>query len=141
MGPNETVLREVYKRFSAGDSEYLYSILADDVVWRSSGNPAVLPFAGERHGKEGVREYFKTSRADWDVQRHEPVEFLSAGDDKRFAVRVAIDAVNRITNGRVRMEKVDLITMQDRKCTSYVEVFDSALTERAAGHSPGEPSS
>jgi ketosteroid isomerase-like protein len=138
MGNNEAVLREIYRRFSAGDAEYLYSVLSDDVVWSSSGNRDVIAFAGEWHGVSGVRDCLTTSRRDWDVQKHEPLEFFSAGNDRRFAVRVAIEAVNYRTKGRVRLEKVDLVTMENGKCTNYAEIFDSALAERAVGVGPFE---
>jgi len=138
MANNEAILREVYRRFSAGDAEYLYTTLSDNVVWSSSGNRDIIPFAGEWRGVSGVREFLTTSRRDWDVQKHEPLEFFSAGNDTRFAVRVAIEAVNLQTKGRVRLEKVDLVTMEGGKVTSYSEIFDSALTERAVGVGPFE---
>lgn len=137
MGPNETILRRAYDRYSGGDTQYLYEILSNDVVWKSSGNPQVLAFAGEQSGKDGVREYFAKMSGEWNLQKHVPVEFI-AQDDRRFAVRVAIEAVNKRTGGQVKLEKIDLVTMADGKCTAYAELFDTALVERAAGHGPNE---
>ena len=97
----------------------------------------MLASAGEWTGKEGVRDYFVKSRADWDVRKHDVIEFMSSADH-RFAVRVAVEVVNRRTGGRVGFEKVDLVTMTNGKCTLYQEVFDSVMLERAAGHGPSE---
>lgn len=137
MGPNEAILRRAYDRFSEGDAEYIYEVFADDIVWKSAGNPEVLPFAGEWRGKDGVRDYFVKSRADWDIPVHKPIEFI-VHDDHRFAVRVEVEAVNKRTGGRIKLEKLDLLTMENGKCTAYAELFDTAIVERAAGHGPTE---
>jgi uncharacterized protein len=137
MGPNESVVRHAYERFAAGDMDHLFAVLSDDVVWKSTGNQDVLPFAGEWRGKDGVRDYFIKSRTDWDVPVHKPIEFI-VHEDQRFAVRVEVEAVNKRTGGRIRLEKLDLLTMVDGKCTAYAELYDTALAERAAGHGPHE---
>lgn len=132
MGPNEKVLRDAYDRFSQGDMEHLYTILSDDVVWSTPGDRRLLRFPGEWRAKTGVREYFKLSRTDWDVTEHRPVEVL-CHEDRRFAVRVSVRAVNKRTHAPIAIEKIDLVTMKDGKCTSYSETFDTAPLEHAAG--------
>jgi len=133
IGPNETVLREIYDRYAKGDADYLFSKLSNDIVWKSSGNPDVLPTAGVRRGHAGVREFFAKLQPDWDIQKHDMLEVIAQGDS-RFAVRVAVAGIHRRTKGRAQFEKVDLVTMKDGKCISYEEVLDTATLERAAGH-------
>lgn len=131
MGPNEKVLRDAYARFSSGDMDHLYEILSDEVVWMSAGDRKALKFPGAWHGKKGVRDYFATSRADWDVTEHNPVEFI-AQDDRRFAVRVAVHAKHKRTHKSVTIEKIDLVTMMNGKCVAYAETLDTAPLERAS---------
>lgn len=131
MGPNEKILRDAYDRFSRGDMEHVYTILSDDVVWLSSGDHKRLTFPGQYRGKDGVRDYFKASRADWDVTEHNPVEFI-AQDDQRFAVRIAVHAKHKRTLRSLTLEKIDLVTMKNGKCVSYAETLDTAPLEHAS---------
>lgn len=131
MGPNEKILRDAYDRFSCGDMEHVYTILSGDVVWSSSGDRKRLTFPGQYRGEAGVRDYFRTSRADWDVTEHNPVEFI-VQDDQRFVVRVAVHAKHRRTHKPLTLEKIDLVTMKNGKCVSYAEIFDSAPLEHAS---------
>src|SRR5262249_1530705 len=132
MGPNEKILRDAYARFADGDMPYLYSVLADDVIWTSTGDRNVMPLAGEGRGHAGVRDYFKTSRGHWDVPEHKAIEYFANGDT-RFAVRVSVEAINLRTKARVRFNKVDLVTMANGKLTTYEELFDTEPLIKASG--------
>ncbi len=81
--------------------------------------------------------YFTKTRAEWDIVKHELREVFVHGDN-RFAVLVDVETVHKRTGGHVKLQKIDLVTMKDGKCTSYAELFDTALVERAAGHGPRE---
>ena len=137
MGPNEKILREIYERYGAGDSEYLFTRLADDIVWKSPGNPEKIATAGTRRGAKGVREFLEKLRPDWDLQEHNVIEIIAQGDT-HFALRVAVVGVHRRTKRRVAFDKADLVTMANGSFTGYEEFFDTAPLERAAGHDPGQ---
>lgn len=128
MGPNEQALRAAYARYTNGDLETVIDAFADDCVWTASGDRSRLPFAGEWRGHAGIRGYF-AARADWTIREHNVTEIIGQ-NDSRFAVKVAVDALHK-NGARVRLDKVDLVTMANGKCTSYTETFDSALLERA----------
>ena len=137
MGPNETVLREIYERYGAGDAEYMFKKFADNIVWKSPGNPEYIATAGVRRGAQGVREFLAKLRPEWELQRHEVLEVI-AQEDTHFALRIAVVGVHRRTHGRVQFDKVDLVTMANGKFVAYEEFFDTAPLERAAGHDPSE---
>jgi ketosteroid isomerase-like protein len=137
MGPNETILRELYKRYSAGDVDHLFTKLSDDIVWKSAGNSQVLSTAGVRRGTAALRDHLTNLRSEWDIQKHDVLEVI-AQSDTRFALRIGVVGVHARTKGRVELEKVDLVTMKDGKVSAYEEIFDTAMLERAAGHGPAE---
>jgi ketosteroid isomerase-like protein len=50
---NAVVVQQGYEAFGRGDIPALLDLLTDDVEWVYQG-PSVIPFAGTRHGREGV---------------------------------------------------------------------------------------
>ena len=54
---NADVVQQGYEAFGRGDIPALLDLLTDDVEWTLQG-PSVIPFAGTRHGHEGVAEFF-----------------------------------------------------------------------------------
>ena len=50
---NADVVQQAYAAFGQGDIPAFLSLLADDVEWTLQG-PSVIPYAGTRHGHEGV---------------------------------------------------------------------------------------
>ena len=135
MGPNETALREGYRRFSSGDEKSVFDYLADGVVWLSSGSPGHVLTAGERRGADGVRDYFEARNKEWSIDRFDVRRIMGEGDEN-FAVHVTCSGRHKRTAGRVLFDKVDLVTMKDGKITRFVEIMDTALLERCAGHLP-----
>ena len=131
MGRNEQVVREVYERCSNGDFAAKLQLFADDVTWRSSGAPNRIGTAGEWRGLNGVYAYFAALFHEWQVQAFDLVEVVGQ-DDRRFFARTTVELRHHGTGARVRMEKVDALTMEDGKCTSFCEIFDTAPVERAA---------
>ena len=131
MGPNEKILRDAYARYGTGSFEAVLDLFAENVVWRSAGASNRLSFAGERHGIAGIRDYFAAQRQDWTLLEHTLLDVITE-NDRRFVARVHVEARHNNTGARVRVEKVDFITMKDGKFTSYEERMDTAPIERAA---------
>ena len=131
MGQNESIIRDAYARYANGDLQKALQVFADDVIWRSSGAPNRISTAGERHGIGGVISYFSALLGEWKIVTYDLLEMLNQ-DDQRFVARVALELRHNITGSRVRVEKVDLLTMNNGKCTSFEEIFDAAPMERAA---------
>lgn len=131
MGPNEKILRDAYARYGTGAIEAILDMFADNIVWKSSGAPNRLSFAGEYHGIAGIRDYFAAQREEWTLIEHQLLDLIADGDH-RFVARVLVEARHNNTAARVRLEKIDLLTMEDGKCTSYEERMDTAPIERAA---------
>jgi uncharacterized protein len=50
------------------------------VVWFIPGRPEVVPYAGERRGREGATELFRLLGAAVEMEAFEPSEFVAEGD-------------------------------------------------------------
>ncbi len=131
MGKNEKKLREIYQFYESGDLESVISMLADDVVMRSLGAPNRLDHCGEWHGHDGARAFIGALAEKWTFVRLELLEMFHE-EDRRFVVRTAVTGVHRRSGARVSVERVDLVTMKDGKCVSYLAVYDTAPLERAS---------
>jgi ketosteroid isomerase-like protein len=63
MMSNLETVRAIYEAFGRGDIPFILEQLADDTVWESwadnSAQKAGVPWIQERHGREGVAEFFK----------------------------------------------------------------------------------
>ena len=131
MGPNEKFLRNAYARYANGETDVALETMADNVVIRTPGSPNRMEFAGEWRGLKGVVDYVTALRAEWETRSFEIVELITT-DDRRFVVRIAVEAENRRTGAAVRTEKVDFVTVENGEITSYEQTYDTAPLERAA---------
>jgi uncharacterized protein len=122
------LVQETYRRYSAGDMDYVFSVLADDVEWRSSGKREIMPTATPRRGRDGVRDFFATLWSDWIIERHDPQEFIGTGE--RIAVRLRVIARHKSTAQILVLDKVDLLTVRNGRIQSFHEIFDTAPIER-----------
>ena len=131
MGQNERVLRDLYVQYANGELESVMAAIAEDVVWRSSGTPNRMRSGGDWYGRDGARCYFAALALDWTLQAFDVQEVITR-DDRRFAVRIRLDAESNVTGKLVRFERVDLLTMENGEIKTCTELFDSAPLERAS---------
>lgn len=73
------VVRRAYAMIERGDVLALLDLLTDDVQWSYPG-PAAIPFAGARHGHDGVAEFFALLGETVHHERLEPREYVAQGD-------------------------------------------------------------
>ena len=72
---NVDVVQQAYAALGRGDIPALQSFLIDDVEWSLPG-PSVIPWAGTRHGREGVAEFFSLLGETLEFEQFEPREFV-----------------------------------------------------------------
>ena len=68
---NTDVVQQGYEALGRGDIPAVLDLLTDDVEWIQQG-PSVIPFAGTRHGHEGVAEYFSLLDENLEFEQLEP---------------------------------------------------------------------
>ena len=76
---NAEVIRQAYEAFGRGDITAVLGVLTDDVDWFLQG-PSAIPWAGPRHGHEGVGEFFSLIGETLEFEQFEIREFVSQGD-------------------------------------------------------------
>jgi ketosteroid isomerase-like protein len=76
---NVDVVQATYEAVGREDIPALLDLLTEDVEWTFQG-PSVIPFAGTRHGREGVEEFFSLVGETLEFKRFEPRDFVGQGD-------------------------------------------------------------
>jgi ketosteroid isomerase-like protein len=99
------------------------------VEWIQQGS-SVIPFAGTRHGHEGVAEYFSLLDENLEFEQFEPREFVAQGDT---VVVVGFErSVSKATGHTIETEWAHVYTLRDGKIAkgrffedtgAYVETF------------------
>jgi ketosteroid isomerase-like protein len=89
---NKRVVENVFEKFGRGDVPGLLALINEDAEWAAPG-PEVVPYFGERRGREGALEFFKRLGENVEFESFEPGDFIAEGD------RVVVLGFER---GRVR---------------------------------------
>jgi ketosteroid isomerase-like protein len=76
---NKRVVQTVFEKFGQGDVPGLLALIAEDAEWAAPG-PEVVPYFGERKGRDGALEFFKNLGADVEFESFEPGDFIAEGD-------------------------------------------------------------
>jgi ketosteroid isomerase-like protein len=126
--------------YASRQVDRLASLIHDDVRWVISGPIDLMPFCGERHGKQAVLDM---------VANVAPRQFAGV----RFALElVLIDgdrastlcraSGRRVTNGRpIGWRVAQFLRFRDQKIVEYCSVIDSFdAAEQMLGHSIELPS-
>ena len=89
---NKRVVQAVFEKFGSGDVPGLLALITEDAEWSAPG-PEVVPYFGERKGRDGALEFFKHLGSNVEFERFEPGDFIAEGE------RVVVLGFER---GRVR---------------------------------------
>src|ERR671916_1050842 len=127
---NADVVQQAYDAFGQGDIPAFLSLLTDDVEWTLQG-PSVIPYAGTRHGHEGVEEFFSLVEETLEMEQFEPREFVAQGDT---VVVVGYErSVAKATGRFIEQEWVHVYTLRDGKISTCRVIDDTATQVVALG--------
>jgi hypothetical protein len=128
---NVEIIRDLYERYTMGDgAECVLDSLAEDVVWRSVGPPSRLPFTRSRHGRDGVRAYFRALNQDWEMISYKVNELIGQRD--RVVALADACFCHRKTGKLVATAKADVFRLRDGRIVDFCEFFDTAAAVEAA---------
>ena len=125
---NLEVVRKGYEHFANGDIEGLLSLFTDDISWKT---PEIenAQFAGSRHGRESVAEFFGLLNDAEEFSRFEPLEYI-AQDDKVVVLGESASTV-KTTGNSYETDWVHIFHLRDGKVAEFHEFFDNAAANRA----------
>ena len=134
---NVKVVQDAYAAFKAGDITTLVSLMADDVSWYLPGPKDILPFVGQRRGREQVREFFASVAEHQEAEQFDPREFVSQGDhvvaSGQYRWRV------KGTGQSFRSDFAHFFTIRNGKISNFHEYFDThaSVTAYRGGQAAG----
>jgi ketosteroid isomerase-like protein len=128
---NVDVVQRTYDAVDRGDIPAVLELLTDDVEWTLQG-PSTIPFAGTRHGRDGVAEFFTLLGQNLQFQVFEPYLFLNEGDTVVALGRERSQSPS--TGGTVVQEWAHVYTLRDGKIATFQAFEDTAALAAAFAH-------
>ncbi len=117
--------------FTRGDLEGVLALMAENVDFRPSGPPELLPWARQRCGPQDVAQYFADLLAIVDYKLFEPEKYLADGDEVIVLgrARMCIKATGRAldTEWLLRFE------LDDGQIVRYRDLWDTGAAVQALG--------
>jgi len=118
------VVEAFYRALADRDMGTLASYLDDDVVWTISGPVDILPFCGQRVGKDGVMKLLmQDSPAFLSNRRFVPNIMIVDGNNA--AVLARLTATKREDGHAISYRIAHFIKFQEEKVVEYVSIIDS----------------
>lgn len=118
------VVEAFYSALADRDLGTLASYLDDDVVWTISGPVDILPFCGQRVGKDGVMKLLmQDSPAFLSNRRFVPNTMVVDGNNA--AVLARLTATKRDDGHAIGYRIAHFIKFQEEKVVEYVSIIDS----------------
>ena len=109
--------------FYAGDIERALTFCSDDVDFFSNAPIDILPHLGHHHGKDDVRQMWKTVHERYYSMRYE-MPFIAAEEDK-VAVHLRAYFDKRRNRRVVQFDVAVFFTLQDGKIVRIREIIDT----------------
>ena len=125
---NVAAAKRIYEARNRGDVEAVLVEFDPGATW----HPHLATLGGNPiRGHDGIREYMASLQEDWVGFRHEPEEFIDAGDK-------VVALLNTYARGPgsgvdVEMPVAHVLTFEGGKCMGYVSYGDRAKALRVAG--------
>lgn len=126
---NVQVVKNAYTAFQKKDMDALFKLFADDIRWTTPGPQDVLPFAGERRGHDGVRQFFKQLEDSEEMTKFEPKEYIAQGD--RVVALGHYEARIKSNNRTNAIDWAHVFNVRNGKIHSFLEFFDTARSVEA----------
>jgi len=126
---NVGIVQDVYLAFRVRNISELLNCLAEDVKWFSIGPSDIIPIAGERRGRDQVKQYFSTLEATEEFQDFKPQEFIAEGD-KVVAIG-ELESRVKATRSVIKSPWVHVFTLREGKISEFRSFYDTAAAVTA----------
>jgi uncharacterized protein len=105
------VVQDIYAAFARGDVEAILGHLSDDVAWEPGMAEHGVPWLRPGHGRDAVRQFFRTVAEHLDFRVFEPAVVLTG--DGHVAVVIDHEVAVRSTGAVIRDREIHLWTFDD----------------------------
>jgi uncharacterized protein len=129
---NTDVVRGVYDAFLRGDLPAVLDTLTDDVEWIWYG-PADIPFAGTRHGRDAVAEWFAIIADTVEFRQFEPAAFEFVAQDDTVVVLGFERDMAKATGREFDQHWVQFFTLRDGRIARFRQFPDTRAVSAAFG--------
>jgi uncharacterized protein len=127
---NVQLVQKAYDAFRQGDISGVLKTLSEDVDWLIPGPEHIIRFAGRRHGRQQVGEFFRALAETQTAELFEPREFI-ASQNKVVVLGAQRWKVNS-TGITYADEWAHVFTVENGTITNFQEYHDTAA--EAAAH-------
>jgi uncharacterized protein len=125
---NLAAARRMYEARNRRDVPGVLAECDPDVEW----HPYLSSLSGDPiRGHDGIREYMASLEEAWEEFRHQPEDFIAAGD--KVVALLHTHARGRGSGAEIDVPVAHVLTFKDGKCLKYVSYLDRAEGLRAAG--------
>lgn len=128
---NLQIVQEGYAAFGRGDVVAALSNYADDIDWAMPGSPDIFPYAGRRHGREQVAQFYSTFAQTEEVEQMELQDFISQGD--KVLVFGHYKGRVKSTGRSYTKDFIHVVTLRDGKVVRFSEYVASDDMHAAFG--------
>jgi ketosteroid isomerase-like protein len=122
------IVRKAYDNFKAGDVPGLLGQLDSNVEWELPDIPGAR-ISGQRHGLDGVRQFFSDLADDQEVISFEPREFVADGE--RVVALGNYEWRVRSTGKPFKSDFTHVFRVRDGKITGFHEFMDTHAVAEA----------
>jgi ketosteroid isomerase-like protein len=132
--PTSSLLDRWFAAVRSGDEATFRDICTADVVLFWNGDPAVIPWAGEYKGPDGVAAFFKTLRHHIEYQHAALLEVIDGPDAAliTLAGRWRVRDTDRIVEARA----ANILRYRDGRVAGYEVYNDTARFAAALAAAP-----
>jgi uncharacterized protein len=127
MPSNTELLQEFEDRMVAGDTDYVLTLLDDDIVVHECDH---VPYPGDHRGKDGFMKLAEAFHATWEITSELGLEIFPAGDE-HVLTRVRFDAIGKATGKSMTVRIAELYRIKDGKLAD-IDVFYKDAVEVTA---------
>jgi uncharacterized protein len=117
-------VRQLFDAFERGDIDAILQAVTDDIEWHQPGPTDVLPWAGTRHGRSQVAQFFTAVDETLEFLQFEPQQFLAHED--MVVVFGYERALAKPTNRSFESEWVMVFTLQAGQVVRFRAYHDTA---------------
>lgn len=118
------LVREFFAVRVAGDTARMGALIDDDVEWSISGPVDIMPYAGQRRGKQAVLDsVVQQGRKVFEITEVQIEDIVVDGD--KAVVRTRLSGIHRPSGRRISYNSAQLLAYRNGKIVRFRAIVDS----------------